>query len=197
MIAPGLARFPQRPRRRTTSSFSSGNGASRRIPNPARLLASSKGEALVGPTGYAPGHFLDRAPQTSQTERRPLRAVAMRTSAVDHKKGIVGPRLHSVVGDFPMGKGKRSRDMACPVQVGAAHIKQYKIRCAARQCIMHVPAIRFQGKAAGEVCFGFLRGCGRNGGNLIGHGDFPCVSTSWIGGGKSQPAEGERGSDRY
>src|SRR6185503_4934006 len=55
------------------------------------LAAGLEGEALVGPAGHAAQHHLHRPAKARKLQRRPVRAVAMRTGAVDDEQRIVRP----------------------------------------------------------------------------------------------------------
>ncbi len=83
-------------------------------------------ETLVLPAFDSTDHLLDRPTEPGETNRRPVRAVAMRSGAIDHedRAGWIAGKIS--LEDSPMREVDRSWNVPGIEQCHTAHIKQHK-----------------------------------------------------------------------
>ena len=108
------------------------------------------------PPGHAAEHDLDRQPEPRQTDRTPLRAVAVRAGAVEDEQRpgrMAGKaradelRVRDVAGTGHVGLGE---------ELWAAHVDEHEVRALGER-VVHVPAVGLKAQRALEVARGHSR----------------------------------------
>lgn len=104
-------------------------------------------ETLVLPAFYSTNHLLDRTPEPGETNRRPVRAVAVWAGAIDHedRAGLIPGKIP--LRDPPMRKVDRSRNVPGSVQRRTAHIEQHEAPLVSGSAgFVHIPTVGLEGQ---------------------------------------------------
>jgi len=99
-------------------------------------------EPLVHPAFYPTDHLLDRAPEPGETDRRPIRTVAVWAGAIDHEDcaGLILGKIP--LRDPPMRKVDRSWNVPVTVEHRTAHIEQHEaLFVPGAAGFMHIPTV--------------------------------------------------------